>query len=811
MKIYCEKCEFVFEPGPEAGAVAHCPKCGAEIPVPESKTSPGAVIGDFLIERSISKGGMGEVFLARQLSLDRPVALKVLQDKFINDREYVESLFREARAAAKISHPNIVQAYAVGEEDGTVYFAMEYIRGETLKQILKKRERLDFAEAAKIIRDIAGALDAAWREQKLVHQDIKPDNIMLDVNGFAKLADLGLAKTGADREDESGDEVLGTPQYISPEQLTGVPTDVRSDIYSLGATFFQFVTGRFPYVADTGDEIAKMHVEGKLIPPKNFVSDLPDELNAIIVKMMARYPEDRYQDAGTLVKALDVFLRNYRPAVSTVAAVAVPKLNLKAHAPKIRPAAPKMPPKAAAAVKPPVKQVAPPPPMAKPLPATEPTRETVDSQAIPPAVPVTSPPPRPEFAAPAAEETAEVVEPPARRFAIPRKPLIIAGSAVAAVVIIAVTLLVVTYFVARAGRMPQSLKPFGDQVLAWVNRTPDETRPSRPFNDGKRPRPALPPSILPRPGFINEADAIIVRIQKEPAKKAELLLVIDEFLNRYHAPRTAEEQLRMQKLNVFYNRADEELRFAPSRAAARKLHEAGIAERRAAQEAERQRREQAAARAADERKAAEELAARQAAALREDAETARKRDIERTAEMREILSTYYRAVGVGIGDVLAGRGRGKLNEALKEVRAYRPPLGVLTSGEKREAARFAAFAGAVDRETGRLADFVEKVESIDGRKAKFMIELPDEELVTVVAVNPAQVTVRHANGKESALNIDNPRIAKLLLARLIRFTGESETKFFLQMLMSGGKQMEPSLPNGFWRNYWADMKPGVEK
>ena len=189
MKIYCEKCKSVFEAErPESGAQTVCPKCGAMVNFPETPTSPGAVIGDFLIEREISKGGMGEVFLARQLSLDRPVALKVLQDRFLNDKEYVESLFREARAAGKINHPNIVQAYAVGEENGIFYFAMEYVRGETFKQILQRQKKLDFMQAAKVVREIASALDAAWREQKLVHQDIKPDNIMLDANGFAKLA-----------------------------------------------------------------------------------------------------------------------------------------------------------------------------------------------------------------------------------------------------------------------------------------------------------------------------------------------------------------------------------------------------------------------------------------------------------------------------------------------------------------------------------------------------------------------------------------------------------------------------------------------
>ena len=235
----------------------------------------------------------------------------MLQSKFLSDREYVDSMFSRSPRRRQLNHPNIVQAYAVGEENGVVYFAMEYIRGETFKQILFREKVLDFKRAAKVISEIAGALDFAWKEQKLVHQDIKPDNIMLDANGFAKLADLGLARSATESVDEESDEVLGTPQYISPEQLTGVPTDVRSDIYSLGATFYQFVTGRFPYPADSPDEMAKLHVAGQLEPPKNVNPELPDELNTIIMKMMARKLDERYQTPEPLIKALDIYLRNY--------------------------------------------------------------------------------------------------------------------------------------------------------------------------------------------------------------------------------------------------------------------------------------------------------------------------------------------------------------------------------------------------------------------------------------------------------------------------------------------------------------------
>ncbi len=310
MKLFCSKCSSVFSVEAGDSAVVNCPQCNEEISRPESELAPGVVIGDFQIERSLSKGGMGEVFQARQISLDRQVALKILQKEYTEDRDYVASLFREARAAAKISHPNIVQAYAVGQDEGFYYFAMELVRGDTLKNILRKEGALEAKNAAKIINDVAKALDIAWREQKLVHQDIKPDNIMVDVNGFSKLADLGLAKTASLEtvEDENAEEVLGTPQYISPEQLTGVPTDVRSDIYSLGATFYHIVTGQLPYRATDLMELARMHDAGNLTAPKEIKADVPEEVSRIIVKMMARNIDNRYQTPAELSADLERFL-----------------------------------------------------------------------------------------------------------------------------------------------------------------------------------------------------------------------------------------------------------------------------------------------------------------------------------------------------------------------------------------------------------------------------------------------------------------------------------------------------------------------
>lgn len=329
MRFLCSQCQTIVTGNP--GEEITCSLCGSKITLPAERTAPGAIISDFAIIREIARGGVGIVYLARQISLDRPVALKVLQQRFANDDEFVQGFVREARVAARITHPNIVQAYAVGEEEGIFYFAMELVEGETMKQILKKEEKIDPRKAAEIIRDVAQALDFAWKEQKLVHQDIKPDNIMLTRRGQAKLADLGLARVAvSEAQDEDSDEVMGTPQYISPEQLTGMPTDTRSDIYSLGATFYHLVTGRFPYVGKDGNEIARQHVEGTLTEPIKVQPTLPAELNQIIIKMMQKDINARYQTAGDLARDLEAFLGG---APAATASASAPRLTVPGGAP----------------------------------------------------------------------------------------------------------------------------------------------------------------------------------------------------------------------------------------------------------------------------------------------------------------------------------------------------------------------------------------------------------------------------------------------------------------------------------------------
>ena len=330
MRFQCPICkDLLLVEDSEMGSAVQCGHCGIGVNVPSSRTAPGCVIGDFIILHELGRGGMGIVYDAHQISLDRPAALKILADSYARNADFVVGFIKEARAAAKLNHPNIVQAYAVGDDNGVFFFAMERIDGETMKKILVREHVIPVEKAVDIVRQIAEALEYAWQEEKLVHRDIKPDNIMLTSNGRAKLADLGLAKVGNDPGKADGEEVMGTPQYISPEQLTGEALDNRTDIYCLGATFYQFLTGRFPYEGATALEIAKQHLEGTLIPPNQINPAIPEEVSLVVEKMMAKEPADRYQSAGQLAEDLNRIKHGQNPlAVGGAPQIVPPKIKV---------------------------------------------------------------------------------------------------------------------------------------------------------------------------------------------------------------------------------------------------------------------------------------------------------------------------------------------------------------------------------------------------------------------------------------------------------------------------------------------------
>lgn len=279
------------------------------------ESRPTQQIPGFQMLERLGAGAMATVFKAKQLSLDREVAIKVLPRRLSENGEYVERFYQEGRAAAKLNHRNIVQAIDVGEANGLHYFVMEYVRGKTVYDDIKDGKPYSEADALDIIIQIAEALEHA-HEKGLIHRDVKPKNIMITPNGVAKLADMGLAREAADNEAAQSEmgRAYGTPYYISPEQIRGeLDIDFRADIYSLGATLYHMITGRVPFEGSTPSAVMHKHLKETLVPPDHLNAKLSVGIAEVVEVMMAKNRDDRYANVTMLLQDLRAIRKGEPP------------------------------------------------------------------------------------------------------------------------------------------------------------------------------------------------------------------------------------------------------------------------------------------------------------------------------------------------------------------------------------------------------------------------------------------------------------------------------------------------------------------
>lgn len=386
-------------------------------------------IGHYRVVSELGRGGMGVVYKAHEESLNRHVALKVLGEHLAAEDDAVERFVREARSAARLNHPNIVQIYAISEDAGRHFFAMEYVAGRSLQQVLRAEGRLEAERAARLVVQAASGLEAA-HEHGIVHRDIKPANLMVDARGLVKIADFGLALAagGAMSRLTATGMFMGTPGYLSPEQCLDEEIDHRTDIYSLGVTFFEALSGRMPFTADS--PVALINKIIRVDPPDltELAPDVSEPIRAAVARMMAKDRTERFQNCRDLIAAL-------RSALGASGAVDDPASIAAASLAPARPSAPS----AAEAVRI----------------ETQPTQHvpsgTAGGAAVPPPPPppaaaVSQPPPAPEGAPPAhAPETAYEIQPAPDTAASSRRrspwllaaiavTVVVAGAAVAAVV-----------------------------------------------------------------------------------------------------------------------------------------------------------------------------------------------------------------------------------------------------------------------------------------------------------------------------------------------------------------------------------------
>ncbi|MCS7011891.1 MAG: protein kinase [Anaerolineales bacterium] len=301
--------------------------------------APQILNGRYEIVELLGKGGMAVVYRARDLMLERQVAIKVLREDYSRDPSFQERFRLEARAAANLSHPNIVTVHDFGLDQGRLFIVMELVLGADLKTILRKRGRFTPEEALPLMIQACAGIGYAHRAG-LVHCDVKPQNFLVTPDMRLKVTDFGIARAlSTIRPDEQTDVVWGSPQYFSPEQAAGNAPSPASDVYSLGVVFYELLTGTLPFQAETAAELARLHLEAQPIPIREFLPDISPELEQIIQKVLSKEPSQRYRTADQLGRVLMHFGNTRSAPALTLTPEAAP-LILPTH-----PASPPPPPR----------------------------------------------------------------------------------------------------------------------------------------------------------------------------------------------------------------------------------------------------------------------------------------------------------------------------------------------------------------------------------------------------------------------------------------------------------------------------------
>jgi len=287
-------------------------KAGDRLQRDEARSQPMRIGGCEVIGK-LGDGGLGTVYKARQVSMGRVVALKVLHKKWMKDEEFKKRFLLEARLAGRLSHQNLIQVFDVGREHDQYFFSMEYVDGETVEQIIDRDGPMPLDRAFDIVIQVLRAITYIWKH-KIVHRDIKPGNIMVMRSGTAKLADFGFVKSKFDPLLSTEGEVLGTPDYISPEQAMGqTDIDFRSDVYALGASLYHMLSGRPPF-GGTSSEVMEKHIREEPRDPREFRKDIPEPAVHLIQKMMAKDPDERYSSTQELFEDIELVRMGQDPA-----------------------------------------------------------------------------------------------------------------------------------------------------------------------------------------------------------------------------------------------------------------------------------------------------------------------------------------------------------------------------------------------------------------------------------------------------------------------------------------------------------------